>query len=133
METPRYPIPRRCPTCDGPTEISEVTCTTCGTQMRNRFVGCRFCELSEESQRFIQLFVLCRGNIKQMERESSLGYWTIRGRLDELIEELSQQAQQGAVEAPPLDLATRRRQILSEVRRGALDPAEAEALLRQLE
>lgn len=133
METPSYPIPRSCPTCGDRTEISEVSCVACGTQMRNRFQACRFCALSEESQRFITLFVLCRGNIKQMERESSLGYWTIRSRLDELIGELSAQERSAGASHAPLDPRTRRRLILEEVKNGDLDPAEAEKLLGALD
>jgi hypothetical protein len=101
--------------------------------MRNRFQACRFCALSEESQRFITLFVLCRGNIKQMERESSLGYWTIRSRLDELIGEFSAQERAAGASHEPLDPRTRRRLILEEVKNGEIDPAEADKLLRALD
>ena len=133
METPGFPVPQSCPTCGDRTEISEVSCVACGTQMRNRFQACRFCALSQESQRFITLFVLCRGNIKQMERESSLGYWTIRSRLDELIRDMSAQERQAGANTPALDPRTRRRLILEEVKSGEIDPAEAEKLLRALD
>ena len=50
-----------CPTCGGAMAVSELSCTVCNTVVRSR------------------------GNVKDMERELGVSYWTIRGRLNELI------------------------------------------------
>lgn len=110
-----------CPTCDGPIEVTELHCPACETTVRGRYEGCTFCRLGPEDSRFVALFVACRGNVKEMERETGLGYWTIRGRLGEVIERLGI-----GVTAPP---AGRQREVLESVARGELTAAEAERLL----
>lgn len=74
-----------CPTCGSEMIISEVTCTTCDTVVRSRYAPCPFCRLTPEDLAFMLLFVRSRGNVKDMERELGVSYWTIRGRLNEII------------------------------------------------
>jgi hypothetical protein len=65
--------------------VSELSCTVCDTVVRSRYTPCPFCRLSPEDLAFMLLFVRSRGNVKDMERELGVSYWTIRGRLNELI------------------------------------------------
>jgi hypothetical protein len=74
-----------CPTCGGTMAVSELSCTVCDTVVRSRYTPCPFCRLSPEDLAFMLLFVRSRGNVKDMERELGVSYWTIRGRLNELI------------------------------------------------
>jgi hypothetical protein len=74
-----------CPTCGGAMAVSELSCTVCDTVVRSRYTPCPFCRLSPEDLAFMLLFVRSRGNVKDMERELGVSYWTIRGRLNELI------------------------------------------------
>ena len=74
-----------CPTCGSEMIISELTCTTCDTVVRSRYSPCPFCRLAPEDLAFMLLFVRNRGNVKDMERELGVSYWTIRGRLNEII------------------------------------------------
>jgi hypothetical protein len=120
----RYPT--RCPSCGGPMIITELSCTACETTVRGRYSGDAFATLSDENLRFLEIFVTCRGNIKEMERETGLGYWTIRNRLDTIIEALQ------AVLAPSDDVEARRREILRAVERGDLSLIEAERMLADL-
>lgn len=110
-----------CPTCQSPLDVTELHCPACETTVRGRYQGCTFCRLSPEDVRFVALFVASRGNVKEMERETGLGYWTIRGRLGEVIDRLGL----GAAE-PPID---RQRDVLEAVARGELTAADAEQLL----
>lgn len=75
-----------CPTCGSEMIISEVTCTTCDTVVRSRYTPCPFCRLAPEDLAFILLFVRSRGNVKDMERDLGVSYWTIRGRLNEIVD-----------------------------------------------
>jgi hypothetical protein len=120
----RYPT--RCPSCGGPMIITELSCTACETTVRGRYGGDAFATLSDENLRFLEIFVTCRGNIKEMERETGLGYWTIRNRLDSIIEAVQ------AVLAPSDDVEARRREILRAVERGDLSLIEAERMLADL-
>jgi hypothetical protein len=140
-----HQVLRTCPSCGGELIITELSCTTCETVIRGRYTTSAFEQLSAENLRFLELFVASRGNIKEMERETGLGYWTIRGRLDDLIEELhlgrnaappEEIAPPDAVAPPgairPPDAKKHRRAILEAVVRGELSVAEAERQLRHL-
>jgi hypothetical protein len=119
-----------CPSCGGDLIVTELSCTSCDTVIRGRYTGCTFCELPEEDLRFLEIFVTCRGNVKEMERETGLSYWTIRGRLDDLIETLKLDRDPPAPSDSPVPgrFATRR-EVLEAVERGELSIVEAEQML----
>ena len=122
-------MPAQCPSCGGNLIITELSCTTCDTVVRGRYSGCAFCQLTDENLRFLEIFVSCRGNVKEMERETGLGYWTIRSRLDGVIESLRLNLE---TQAPASDLASQRRAILASVDSGELSVEEAEQMLTAL-
>lgn len=119
----------QCPSCGGKLEITRLNCASCETVVLGRYKPCPFCKLSPESTRFLETFVQCRGNVKEMEREIEISYWTIRRRLDGLIEELG-------LEATPdqqVDSSARQLEILEQVDRGELSAAQALEIMSQLE
>jgi len=118
----------QCPSCGGPLEITRLNCTSCGTIVLGRYEPCPFCKLSPEDTRFLLTFVRCRGNVKEMERELDISYWTIRRKLDELIEALGMPA--GPAEEE--DTTAQQLAILEQVNRGELDVAEASKILSRL-
>lgn len=123
-----------CPSCGGDLIVSELSCTSCDTVIRGRYAGCSFCELSDENLRFLELFVVCRGNVKEMERETGLGYWTIRNHLDEAVQALEaaldRHKPNGSSGSGDTD--AQRRAILEAVERGELSIVEAEQQLAHL-
>jgi len=86
-----------------------------------------FLRLSNESLRFLDVFIRNRGNVKEMERTTSESYWVIRRRLDEVITELGYE-----VEPSGDDLSARRQEILNRLSKGEIDVQEATHLLTQL-
>lgn len=118
-----------CPSCGGNMVITQSSCTQCDTVVQGSYTGCPFCILDDEFLRFLEIFVTSRGNIKEMERETGLGYWTIRSRLDELIEILQAHREH---REPQRKAKSARRQILEAVERGELSIVEAERMLAQL-
>jgi len=117
-----------CPSCGAGLYVSELSCEACETVVRGRWETCAFCRLPIDDLRFLEIFVACRGNVKEMERETGLGYWTIRGRLGDVIERLQLATQAGG----PADPADARREVLEAVARGELPADEAERLLARL-
>jgi hypothetical protein len=99
--------------------------------IRSRYSVCRFCKLSPESLRFVEAFVRCRGNIKEMERELGLSYPTVRGRLNAIIAELGYE-----VEAEPEvdreEIIAQRKEILDQLEKGDISPTEATKQLAEL-
>ncbi|MBN8580802.1 MAG: DUF2089 domain-containing protein [Anaerolineae bacterium] len=120
-------IPQSCPSCASPLVVTQLTCTSCGTGVVGKFELSPFFRLSNESLKFLEVFVRNRGNVKEMERETGESYWTIRRQLDEVITEM------GIEEEPKQsDLSTSRQEILARLSRGEINVQEATQLLSQL-
>ena len=120
----------QCPACSGEMIVTQQSCTRCETVVMGRFKPDIFSRLSSESLNFIIVFVKNRGNIKEMERELGLSYWSIRNRLNEVIAELGFETE---VEDAAATQATQQRQdILARLESGQLSVEEATAQLAQL-
>ncbi|MBI2504562.1 MAG: DUF2089 domain-containing protein [Candidatus Latescibacteria bacterium] len=117
-----------CPNCGRDLEITQLKCTSCETLISARYSPCRFCKLSQESLRLLEIFIKNRGNVKEMERELGLSYPTVRNKLDAVIKELGFEPNPAAEE----DFKTQRRQILEQLEKGELKAAEAAGLLAKL-
>lgn len=116
----------QCPVCQSRMEITQLSCTNCETVVVGRFEPNRFSKLSPESMAFLETFIRNRGNVKDMERETSISYWTIRRRIDELIVELGLEAKPDS-ESP----ASNRREILERLKNGEINAEEAGKLLEK--
>ena len=116
----------QCPSCGDNVEVTRLTCTRCETEVTGRFAPCRFCKLPQETVQFLEIFVKNRGNVKEMERESGISYWTIRNRINELIAELGFETEEED------DIARQRHEILAKVHRGELAAGAAAERLSQL-
>ena len=51
----------------------------------------RLANLPTEHQRFIEIFVLAGGNLKQIAEQAGVSYPTVRSRLDKVIDSLRQE------------------------------------------
>ena len=83
----------KCPICNSPVEITEVSCNSCKSTIIGHFKPCKFCSLSQEHKEFAEIFIKNRGNIKEIEREMSISYPTVKGKLDALISALGYKSQ----------------------------------------
>jgi len=81
--------PCKCPACQSSVYISELACPSCKSIIRGKFSTLPLNNLTVEQVEFIKTFVLCRGNIKEVEKELKISYPTVRGRLDEVIKAIS--------------------------------------------
>lgn len=129
----------RCPACGGELVVSRMDCHQCHTGIEGRFRTSSFDGLSPESLAFAEHFVRLKGNMKEMERELSVPYSTVRHRLDEVVRELgpprapladgsARRPRTPPPEARPADTA-RRQHILDRLERGEISPDEAITLL----
>ncbi|OPJ62226.1 DUF2089 domain-containing protein [Clostridium oryzae] len=80
-----YKVLSRCPVCSSRLRIVKLKCLKCGTIVENNFKMSKFEYLSNEQQKFIEIFVKCRGNIKDVEKELGISYPTVRAKLDDVI------------------------------------------------
>ena len=80
-----YRLISKCPVCSGKLRVVKLKCNKCGTVIENEFEFSKFEYLSEEQLKFMEIFVMCRGNIKDVERELGISYPTVRAKLDDVI------------------------------------------------
>lgn len=81
-------VHNQCGYCGASMRITELTCDDCGFAHAGEFYTPRLYRLGPQEQRFIELFVLASGSLKQMAEVLGVSYPTVRGRLDKLIEHL---------------------------------------------
>lgn len=82
-------LPTRCPSCDEAMLVSELTCPSCDTTISGRFTTSPLLQLTPALLEFAEVFLRCRGNIREVERELGVSYPTVRSRLDEVISKLT--------------------------------------------
>jgi len=83
-----YPLISECPVCSKQLKITKLQCTHCHTTIENEFELSKFARLNKEQLSFIETFLKCRGNIKEVEKELGISYPTVRGKLDDIISSL---------------------------------------------
>ncbi len=116
-----------------------MECSTCETAVDGHFQPSSFDRLSPESLAFVELFVRRKGNLKEMERELSVPYSTLRHRLDDVVRELGSSDTLTPSSAAPDPVAgsgvpahasrADRQQILARLEQGEITPDEAVKLL----
>lgn len=80
-----YSPPSKCAVCGTAMNITRLTCENCKAELTGTFSPCKYCSLSEKHKLFLDTFLKCRGNIKEVERSLSISYPTVKGLLDELL------------------------------------------------
>lgn len=120
----------KCPICGQNTEVTAISCNECGTRIEGHFQLCRFCRLTEEQKSFIETFVKCRGNIKEVEKELGISYPTVKNKLEDTANALGYNNTQ---DYRPLktELPGRRKEILDQLENGEISVEEALNLLKE--
>lgn len=82
-------LPVTCPSCENVLTVSLLKCGNCATEVNGIYDLPIFLKLSREEQEFILQFFLSSGSIKEMAKQASLSYPTMRNRMDDLIEKIT--------------------------------------------
>ena len=112
-----------CPTCGRQMVVTEYHCPECMVDVRGKFTAGGLGGLSEKQIDFIKIFLSCRGNIKEVEREMGISYPTVRNRLGAVILAL------GLTPAQEQQEAEERTEVLDRLEKGEIDAEEATKLL----
>jgi hypothetical protein len=127
-------LPSACPVCQTGLNVTRLECPHCQTKVEGLFGLGRFARLTPDQLQFVETFLRCRGNIKEVERELGISYPTVRSRLDAVVEALGSR-QEGTV-VPPAEpqrnKSDRRKEILQRLNDGEITTDEAIRLLRSL-
>jgi hypothetical protein len=98
------PITNLCPYCTEPMLVTRMACESCHASVDASFPSPRLMNLPSEHQRFIEIFLLAGGNLKQIAEQAGVSYPTVRSRLDKVIDALRQEiARTGQVRGTILD------------------------------
>jgi hypothetical protein len=110
--------PRDCPVCGDRLSLTRLSCRSCGTELSGDFASCEFCSLSREDRDTLRVFLVSRGNMKELERHLGVSYPTARARFDALLTRLGVAPERPAAAPSKVDL-------LERVSRGELGVDEA--------
>ncbi|HZC99733.1 MAG TPA: DUF2089 domain-containing protein [Actinomycetes bacterium] len=115
--------PRDCPVCGETLAVTRLSCRACGTELSGEFQACEFCALSSEDRELLRVFLVSRGNMKDVQRHLDVSYPTARLRFDGLLARL------GLDRGAAATLSDGRYEILKALSRGEIDATEAERRL----
>lgn len=128
----KYKAPGKCPVCGEKLSITKLGCPKCSTAIEGDFQPCEFCRLPEEDLEFIKVFIKCRGNIKDVEKELGISYPTVRGKLDSAIKGLGFEITTKETLKEIDDKSNARNEILDQLSKGEITSKVATEKLKNL-
>jgi hypothetical protein len=125
----RRQAPSNCPVCETSLRIARLECDACKTAIEGDFDRGRLGRLSREQLAFVEVFVECRGKIKDVEQRLGLSYPTVVSRLDQVVAAM----EATRVEASQTETTSRRIDgVLESLSRGEITPKDAAERLKAL-
>ncbi|UDQ98761.1 DUF2089 family protein [Lentisphaerota bacterium WC36G] len=112
-----------CHNCAHKMEIKVMKCPNCDLEISGNIELPRLAQLDPQSRKFIELFVLSGGSLKEVGKILDLSYPTVRNRLDSIIESLKQLNEEKKV---------KREEIIKQLEAGVISSSEALQLLNKL-
>lgn len=116
-------IPKICPACGKNMHVRLLCCPSCSTEVQGNFPLDRYQSLTEEQLQFLEIFLRCRGNLKDVGTELGISYPTARNRLDTLLTALGFLAQN--------EEKIKRLEVLERLKNGEITTDEALTLLQK--
>jgi hypothetical protein len=118
---PTHRPPRDCPVCSHRLALTRLGCPQCGTEISGEFAPSPYSGLSDDDLELLRVFLVSRGNMKELERHLGVSYPTARQRYSDVLARL------GFEEKPqPVD----RDRVLADLAAGRISVDQAESLLR---
>ena len=115
----------KCPVCGNETEVTRITCHSCDTVIEGHFNLCKFCKLTAEQRNFIDVFIKCRGNIKEVEKELGVSYPTVKNKLEDVATALGHKGD------PEPVVPGKSKEILDKLNAGEITVEEALAQMKE--
>ena len=84
----RSDVDNVCPYCTQTMQVTRMTCRACEVSVEATFPDGPLARLPVEHQRFIEIFVLAGGSLKEIANQAGVSYPTVRNRLDKVIQQL---------------------------------------------
>ncbi len=128
----KYKAPGKCPICGEKLSIIKLNCPKCTSTIEGDFHPCEFCRLPDDDLEFIKVFIKCRGNIKDVEKELGISYPTVRGKLDTVIKGLGYEVPSKELIKEKAAITATRNEILDQLSKGEISSKEATERLKNL-
>jgi hypothetical protein len=131
----QYRPPRDCPVCGAGLAVTRLSCGSCGSELSGVFESCDYCALTDADRELLRVFLVSRGNMRELERHLGVSYPTARQRYADLLAKLGLEpaagegAESASTAAESLPKASRV-DILARLAKGELDVEAATTLLR---
>jgi hypothetical protein len=121
----------RCPICTGDLVVSRLTCGHCETTIETSVAFPGLMRLPGDLQKFVLVFLACRGNIREVEKVMGVSYPTVCKRLD-LVNELlgNGRNEGGGKRQEEKNGEGKRAEILEQVERGEITAKQAATMLK---
>ncbi|HLS22560.1 MAG TPA: DUF2089 domain-containing protein [Pseudogracilibacillus sp.] len=116
-----YPMINECPVCEKELHVVKLKCSSCHTTIENTFRFSKFASLSKEQLHFIELFLINRGNIKEVEKALNVSYPTVRAKLDNVINVLQKTKETSKISSAE--------EVLKQLEKGEINAEEAIRIL----
>ncbi|WP_059170481.1 DUF2089 domain-containing protein [Bacillus sp. FJAT-27445] len=117
-----YKVITNCPVCSKTLKITKLQCSHCQTTIENEFELSKLASLSKDQLHFVEVFLTCRGNIKEVEKEMGISYPTVRGKLTDIISSI------GYVQKKKNEVDEEK--VITMLENGEITPEEAIKLLK---
>ncbi|OQA11773.1 MAG: hypothetical protein BWY63_03871 [Chloroflexi bacterium ADurb.Bin360] len=121
-----YPLPVRCPVCDGELAVERLVCRNCNTAIQGEFALQRLLRLTPEQWAFVEVFLRCEGKFTRVQEEMDLSYPTVRSRMNDVIRALGYEV--GAATEEDVE---DRQSVLDALAAGHINVTEAIRQLKQ--
>ncbi|GAA2755754.1 DUF2089 family protein [Actinopolymorpha rutila] len=131
--------PRDCPVCGAGLQVTRLSCDACASELSGVFESCGFCGLTDTERDLLRVFLVSRGNMREVERHLGVSYPTARQRYADLLAKLGLEGA-GSPVAPagpagpagPNEPEQSREDVLAMLARGEIDVDAAADRLRQV-
>lgn len=121
-----YPVINKCSVCGQKLGVTCLHCEKCGTEYRGDFHFDKFSYLTTEQKHFIEVFLRCRGNIREVEKELNISYPTVRSRLDDIVHALG-------YDLPRENPHVNKKEIIDSLSKGEITYDEAMKMIKSKE
>ena len=75
----------KCPACNERLYISSLKCQKCGLELKNDFEISKYDLLDKEQLNFLETFLACEGNLKELQNRMNISYPLAKKKLFELL------------------------------------------------